>query len=38
MFYDQLIDFNIKRYERIRKLSTGQGEDYTRLSLHQKSL
>ena len=27
-FYDQAIDSNIKRYEEIRKLTTGQGEDY----------
>ena len=28
-FYDQAIDSDIKRYEEIRKLTTGQGEDYT---------
>ena len=28
-FYDQPIDSDIKRYEEIRKLITGQGEDYT---------
>ena len=28
-FYGQAIDSNIKRYEEIRKLTTGQGEDYT---------
>ena len=28
-FYDQAIDYDIKRYEEIRKLTTGQGEDYT---------
>ena len=28
-FYNQAIDFNIKRYEEIRKLTTEQGEDYT---------
>ena len=28
-FDDQAIDSNIKRYEEIRKWSTGQGEDYT---------
>ena len=28
-FYDQAIDSGIKRYEEIRKLTTGQGEDYT---------
>ena len=28
-FYDQSIDSDIKRYEEIRKLTTGQGEDYT---------
>ena len=28
-FYDQGIDLGIKRYEVIRKLTTGQGEDYT---------
>ena len=27
--YDQPIDFDIKRYEEIRKFATGQGEDYT---------
>ena len=27
-FYDQAIDSDIKRYEEIRKLTTGQGEDY----------
>ena len=28
-FYDQAIDYDIKRYEEIRKITTGQGEDYT---------
>ena len=28
-FYDQAIDSDIKGYEEIRKLTTGQGEDYT---------
>ena len=28
-FYDQAIDSDIKRYEEIRKLTTGHGEDYT---------
>ena len=28
-FYDQAIDSDIKRYEEIRKLTAGQGEDYT---------
>ena len=28
-FYDQAIDSDIKRYEKNRKLTTGQGEDYT---------
>ena len=32
-FYDPAIDSNIKRYERIRKLATGQDEDYTAGSL-----
>ena len=27
-FYDQVIDSDIKRYEEISKLKTGQGEDY----------
>ena len=27
-FYDQAIDSDIKRYEEIRKLTTGQGGDY----------
>ena len=28
-FYNQGIDSDIKRYEEIRKLTAGQGEDYT---------
>ena len=28
-FYDQAIDSDIKRSEKIRKLTTGQGEYYT---------
>ena len=32
-FYDQAIDSDIKRYKEIRKLTTGQGEDYTTGSL-----
>ena len=28
-FYDQTIDSDIKWYEKIRELTTGQGEDYT---------
>ena len=28
-FYDQAIDSAIKRYEETRKITTGQGEDYT---------
>ena len=28
-FYDQATDLDIKRYEEITKLTTGQGEDYT---------
>ena len=28
-FYDQAIDSEIKQYEESRKLTTGQGEDYT---------
>ena len=28
-FYDQATDSDIKRYEDIRKLTTGQDEDYT---------
>ena len=28
-FYDQAIDYNLKRYDEIRKLATGQGKDYT---------
>ena len=27
--YDQAIDSNIKGYEESKKLTTGQGEDYT---------
>ena len=32
-FYDQPIDSDIKRYEETKKLTTGQGEDYTTGSL-----
>ena len=32
-FNDQRIDSNVKRYEEIRKLTTSQGQDYTRESL-----
>ena len=28
-FYDQPVDFDIMQYEEIRRLITGQGEDYT---------
>ena len=28
-FYDQAVDSDIKQYEEIGKLTTGQGEDYT---------
>ena len=28
-FYDQTINSNIKKYEEIRKITTGQGKDYT---------
>ena len=28
-FYDQTVDFHVKRYEEMRKLTTEQGEDYT---------
>ena len=42
-FYDQVIDSDVKRYEKNRKLTTGQDDDYTllnvyRLQLYQKSL
>ena len=33
-FYDQPVYSDIKRYEKIRKLTTGQGEDYTILDYH----
>ena len=33
IFNDQAIDSDIKRYEKIRILSTGQGEDYTAVFL-----
>ena len=36
-FYDQIIDSDIKRYEEIRKLTTGQGEgllDYDYIKNH----
>ena len=29
LFYDEPVDSDIKRYEEIRKLTTGPGEDYT---------
>ena len=29
IFYDQPIDDSIKQYDEIRKISTGQGDDYT---------
>ena len=32
-FYDEAIDWDIKRYEEIRKLTTEQGKDYTTGSL-----
>ena len=28
-FYDQAVNDSIKRYDEIRKISTGQGDDYT---------
>ena len=28
-FYDQPINYSIKQYDEIRKISTGQGDDYT---------
>ena len=28
-FYNRAVDCDIKRYEEIRKLTTGQGEEYT---------
>ena len=28
-FYDQLINDLIKQYDEVRKISTGQGDDYT---------
>ena len=28
-FYDQLINDSIKQYDEVRKISTGQGDDYT---------
>ena len=28
-FYDKPIDSDIRRYEEVRKLTTGQGDDYT---------
>ena len=32
-FYDLTIDFDSKQYKEIRKLTTGQGEDYTNVCL-----
>ena len=34
--YDQAIDSDIKQYKEIRKLTTGQGEDYTTGWIHLK--
>ena len=28
-FFDQLINSHLKTYENIRKIATGQGDDYT---------
>ena len=28
-FYDQSINDSVKQYDKIRKISTGQGDDYT---------
>ena len=28
-FYDQLINDSIKQYDKVRKVSAGQGDDYT---------
>ena len=30
-FYDQPINDSIKRYDEVRKVSTGQGDDYTQV-------
>ena len=36
-FYDETVDSDVKRYKEIRKLTIGQGEDYTiRFSLDYK--
>ena len=32
-FYDQPINDSIKQYDEIRKISTGQGDDYTTICL-----
>ena len=32
-FYDQPIDNSIEQYDEVRKISTGQGDDYTTTSL-----
>ena len=32
-FYDQAIDSDVKRYKEIRKLTTGQSEDYATVCL-----
>ena len=37
-FYDQPIVSDIKRYKEVRKLTTGQGEDYTTGCIKQYSL
>ena len=29
-FYDETVDSDVKRYKEIRKLTIGQGEDYTK--------
>ena len=33
-FYDQSINDLIKQYDQVRKISTGQGDDYTTLHYH----
>ena len=32
-FYDQPINDSVKQYDEIRKISTGQGDDYTTIFL-----
>ena len=36
-FYDQPINVSIKQYDEVRKITTGQGDDYTTGCLFEKN-